>query len=65
VRISTRIDDERHRYRKATGREPERVVLTQDQYMQLGAEHGQLLRQYKGLPIVIRWGATANKAITL
>jgi hypothetical protein len=64
-KISEQIDDAAECYRKEKGALPKLVALTQDEYLQLGAEIGNIVHSYRGMRIIVRWGKTSNKAISL
>jgi hypothetical protein len=64
-KISEQIDAAAECYRKENGAFPKLVAMTQDEYLQLGAELGTIVHSYREMRIIVRWGKTSNKAISL
>ena len=64
-KVCAAIDTAVQLYRKEKGTEPQVLVLTQDEYLQLGAEIGRMVHSYRRMRILVRWGIASNKAITI
>ena len=64
-RVCSAIEVAAELYKKEKGIDPQVLVLTQDEYMQLSAEVGRMVRSYRRMRILVRWGMTSNKAITI
>jgi hypothetical protein len=64
-RVCSAIETAAEQYRKEKGTDPQVLVLTQDEYIQLSAEVGRMVHSYRRMRILVRWGIASNKAITI
>ena len=64
-KVCAAVDAAVQLYRKEKGMEPQVLVLTQDEYLQLSAEIGRMVHSYRRMRILVRWGIASNKAITI
>jgi len=51
-----KVDQKKTDYKKRNNSEPDAMTMSQDRYMELCAALGCLVKQIRGLTIIVNWG---------